>query len=281
MKSKNLKTYCITTKKFSFLESLNLNIIVGGANDKIENFPESWLLDSDNINISSKNKNFGTLTSIYAIWKNELTECNKNTWIGISHYRRFWLKNNHNKIISLDNLNANLLDAIPDEDLKYDAFVASPRTLTGYKPMKLIKKAHRNILQDPFILFNKKKHTIKLHFDMFHMYDGLIKASSVMTGEQKEAFLNYINNKTQYIPFSIFVLKRDKFYELCQSTFEWISNCEKIFDINNFKGYGQVRFFDFLAERYFSFWIEHNTKYKTQPFAIYDPIYNQNFKIIS
>ena len=82
------------------------------------------------------------------------------------------------------------LGLIPDEDLKYDAFVASPRTLTGYKPMKLIKKAHRNILRDPFILFNKKKHTIKLHFDMFHMYDGLIKASSVMTGKQQESFLN-------------------------------------------------------------------------------------------
>jgi len=31
------------------------------------------------------------------------------------------------------------------------------------------------------------------------------------------------------------------------------------------KGYGQIRIFDFLAERYFSFWIEKNIKYKILP----------------
>ena len=30
--------------------------------------------------------------------------------------------------------------------------------------------------------------------------------------------------------------------------FRWLENCEKIFDTTNFKGYGQVRFFDFLAK---------------------------------
>ena len=43
---------------------------------------------------------------------------------------------------------------------------------------------------------------------MFHIYNGLNKASTVMQETEKKDFLKYINSKTQYIPFSIFILKR-------------------------------------------------------------------------
>ena len=75
------------------------------------------------------------------------------------------------------------------------------------------------------------------------------------------------------------MLNPDKFDQLCQSTFEWISNCEQIFDIKNFNSYGQIRFFDFLAERYFSFWIKNNTNYKICPFVFIDPKLKGDFKI--
>ena len=279
MESKNLVTFCITSEKKDILNEINLKIIVGGSQVKKDKFPHNWLLDSNNINISSKNKNFGTLTSIYAIWKNEINKYNQNTWIGISHYRRFWLKEKHEKQISLINLNINLLSTISEENLIFDAFVPNPQNLTGYKLIKLLKKAPKNILKDPLILFDKKKHTINLHFDMFHLYGGLTKAASVLKKNEQDSFLNYINNETEYFPFSIFILKRDKFDELCQSTFEWISNCEKIFDIKNFTSYGQLRFFDFLAERYFSFWIKKNTNYKTCPFVFIDSKLKDNFPI--
>jgi len=279
MESKNLVTFCITNEKKNILNETNLKIIVGGSHVKNEKFPNTWLLDSNNINISSKNKNFGSLTSIYSIWKNEINKYNQDTWIGISHYRRLWLKENHEKSISLINLNRNLLNNISEENLNFDAFIPNPQNLTGYKLMKLLKKARKNIFKDPLILFNKKKHTINLHFDMFHLYGGLTKAASVMSKNEQGKFLNYINQETEYFPFSIFILKRDKFDELCQSTFEWISNCEQIFDIKNFNSYGQIRFFDFLAERYFSFWIKNNTNYKICPFVFIDPKLKGDFKI--
>jgi hypothetical protein len=279
MESKNLVTFCITNKKKNILNETNLKIIVGGSHVKNEKFPNTWLLDSNNINISSKNKNFGSLTSIYSIWKNEINKYNQDTWIGISHYRRLWLKENHERSISLINLNRNLLSNISEENLNFDAFIPNPQNLTGYKLMKLLKKARKNIFKDPLILFNKKKHTINLHFDMFHLYGGLTKAASVMSKNEQGKFLNYINQETEYFPFSIFILKRDKFDELCQSTFEWISNCEQIFDIKNFNSYGQIRFFDFLAERYFSFWIKNNTNYKICPFVFIDPKLKGDFKI--
>ena len=56
MESKNLVTYCITNEKKNILIETNLKIIVGGSHIKNEKFPNSWLLDSNNINISSKNK---------------------------------------------------------------------------------------------------------------------------------------------------------------------------------------------------------------------------------
>ena len=279
MESKNLVTFCITNEKKNILNETNLKIIVGGSHVKNEKFPNTWLLDSNNINISSKNKNFGSLTSIYSIWKNEINKYNQDTWIGISHYRRLWLKENHERSISLINLNRNLLSNISEENLNFDAFIPNPQNLTGYKLIKLLKKARKNIFKDPLILFNKKKHTINLHFDMFHLYGGLTKAASVMKKNEQDKFLNYINQETEYFPFSIFILKRDKFDELCQSTFEWISNCEQIFDIKNFNSYGQIRFFDFLAERYFSFWIKNNTNYKTCPFVFIDPKFKSNFRI--
>lgn len=280
MESKNLKIYCITSEKINYLESLKLKVIVGGAHTKNENFPNNWLLDSVNVNISKKNKNFGSLTSIYWIWKNELKKYEKNTWIGISHYRRFWLKEKHANVITLSNLNNNLLNSISVENSSFDAFIPNPQNLTGYKIMKLLKKARKNIFKDPLILFNKKKHTINLHFDMFHLYGGLTKAASVMNKNDQEKFLKFINNETEFFPFSIFILKRDKFNELCESTFEWISKCEEIFDVENFKEYGQIRFFDFLAERYFSFWIKNNTNFKTSPFIFIDPKLNDGIKIL-
>ena len=83
-----------------------------------------------------------------------------------------------------------------------------------------------------------------------------------MNKELKRYFMNYVNTETElFSPFSIFILKKEKFNELCESTFKWIYNCENIFDISKLQGHGQIRLFDYLAERYFSFWIKNNTNY--------------------
>ena len=282
MKTKNLTTYCITKgENDSLIKGLNLKIIVGGAHNKKCNFPADWILDNSEYNISYKNKNFGTLTSLYWIWKNQLDKCNDNSWIAISHYRRFWLKENHESTISQDNLNSNILREIPDRYSNFDAFVAKPQNMTGYKFSKLFKKAKKNIINKPSILFSKKNHNLKLNFDMFHLYRGLEKAASVMNNSQKNEFLNYINSETElFSPFSIFILKKDKFKILCESTFKWIDSCENIFDTKKLTGHGQIRIFDHLAERYFSFWIKKNTNYKNWPFVFIDPRLNGKSTII-
>ena len=280
MESKNLSIYCITDKQINYLENLKLKIVVGGSFFKKENFPKNWFLDRTKINISKKNNNYGSLTSIYWIWQNELNNYTNNTWIGISHYRRFWLKENHDKIITLTNLSKNLLYNIPDKNLNYDAFIAPPQNLQGYKLMKLLKKTPKNIFKNPMILFDKNKHNINLHFDMFHLHGGLVRAASVMNTAQQKDFLNFVNTETEICsPYSIFILKKKKFDELCSTLFTWIYNCENIFDISKLQGHGQIRLFDYLAERYISYWIKSNTDYKISPFVFFDPKLNNSLII--
>ena len=88
-----IHNYCITNKNYLFLNNLKLNIIIAGAHNKeLKLYPPNWLRDNNGINISKKNKNFGTLTSHYWFWQNRLKYHNTKDWIGICHYRRFFLK---------------------------------------------------------------------------------------------------------------------------------------------------------------------------------------------
>ena len=280
MKSNNLNIYCITQKYFSFLRKVNLKIIVAGASLKKIKYPKNWLLDDRLINISKKNLNFGTLTSIYWIWKNELKNYKNDQWIGICHYRRFWLKENHEKRINFNNLRNNLLKNIPIKYSKYEAFVALPQNLKGYKFSKILKKGGKNLIKRPSILFDKKLHTINLHFDMFHIYNGLKNAASCLKKNERQSFIKYVNTETEYYPFSIFILKKSKFNILCKETFKWIFKCEKLFKKESLSGYGKIRIFDFLAERYFSYWIKKNTKIKTLPVIYLDLKNKRKNKII-
>jgi hypothetical protein len=264
----NLTSYCISHEYINYLDTLKINII--GSNGFKKKYPTHWLNDANGKNISKKNKNYGTLTSIYWVWKNHIKSLNPNDFIGICHYRRFWLKKNHEKKINLKNLKKNILFNIPKKYQNFDCFVCKPQSLKGYKFSKLFKKGKRNILKNPSIIFNKSKHTIKLHFDMFHIYNGLEKSIKLLNTKDKEDFLNYVNFQTKFHPLSIFIIKKKYFLKLCESTFNWLSKCEKIFNKRNLKTYGEVRIFDFLAERYFSFWITKYCKYKTWPYKLID-----------
>ena len=112
-----IHNYCITGKNFQFLEKLNLNIILSGSEDKnLSNYPSTWIKDNEGINISNKNKNFGTLTSHYWLWKNKLDDYSDEDWIGINHYRRFWLNKNSSKNVNISNLSENILREVPSMD---------------------------------------------------------------------------------------------------------------------------------------------------------------------
>ena len=95
--------------------------------------------------------------------------------------------------------------------------------MRNYKFSKLIKKAKLSILKDPSILFNNNKHTINLHFDMFHIKNGLINAINLMDIEDRNDFLKYVTTKTNFFPLSIFIIKI-KYFDVLLGTFQWLKN---------------------------------------------------------
>ena len=90
----------------------------------------------------------------------------------------------------------------------------------------------------------------------------------MLNDNDKEDFKKYINIENSFYPLQIFVVKKKFLSKLYKYTFNWIFECEKIFSNIKLIGYGKERLYDFLAERYFSFYFEKYTKIKTWPFIV-------------
>ena len=61
-----------------------------------------------------------------------------------------------------------------------------------------------------------------------------------------------------------------------ENVFEWLLKCEKIFGFN-LEGYGTMRMYTFLAERYLPYWFKKYSIYLEWPVIYYD--INKNEKI--
>ncbi len=267
-----IHNYCITGKYYHFLNDLNVNVVISGAENKDCNiFPPDWNKDNVGKNISYKNKNFGTLTFHYWLWKNKLHTYKDDDWIGINHYRRFWIKEDSHEIDNV-NLSENILRKIP-ENKNFDVLLPEKIFLRNLKLSKLIKHGLRNILTNPGLLFNRHKISISLHFDLFHGYNLLKRSCKFIDEEDRLDFLKYINNNTSFHPLELFISKKKIINKLYEKTFRWIFKCENEFQDLKLEGYGKERLYDFLAERFFSFYFEKYTKIKSWPYILIENKY--------
>ena len=261
-----IHNYCITGKNFNFLNNLNINIILAGSDGKnLSDYPDNWIKDNDGLNISNKNKNFGTLSSHFWLWKNKLKDYSDEDWIGINHYRRFWVKKDNNDII-VSNLSDNILREIPSGE-NFDALLPEKIVMENLKFSKLFKKGFQNYIRKPSLLFNRKKISIELHFDLFHGYKYLSEAAKLLDSNDREDFISYIKQNS-FHGFQIFVSKKKIINDLYEKSFDWIFRCEKRFSNEILTGYGKERLYDFFAERYYSFYFEKYTKTKIWPWVM-------------
>ena len=264
--------YCITHKKLDFIENLGLIPSGVGQNE----YPNNYIDEKKGENISHKNYNYGEITFHYWLWKNRLKNHQNNDWFGICHYRRFFLNQKIDyKINNINNLKP-ILALQPNKEWRnYDVILCEPISLKNQKKIKLIKKGFRSILKDPRILFDNTKHTIKLHFEMFHGYENLDKAISKLPKEDKNDFENYINTKTSFSPNCMYLSNNpvivSKFYE---SLFDWLTNCESIFGFSKTTDYGTKRLYTFLTERYLPFWFEKYSRVSYAPWLFLDTTKN-------
>ena len=261
----SLKIYCVTNKRLIQLEKTPLNF-AGVGNDK---FPNNYIKPDKLDNIYYKEKNYSELTFHYWYWKN-LMKFENAKWVGFCQKRRFWIKSDSSKInINKTNLEDHLLSE-PEETWKnYESIICSPIDVSGVKRIKLIKRGWKNILKNPSIFFDRKKETIKLHFDMHHGYGNLDKAINLLDDDKSE-FKDYVNQNTRFNPHIMFITKPEILNLWFSKLFPWLEKCEKIFGFENLKGYDTTRIYAFLAERYQSFWFKKYTVFKENPWIFID-----------
>ena len=140
-----------------------------------------------------------------------------------------------------------------------------------FKKMKFLKGGLRIIFKNPSYLFDKNKRNIKFHFDLMHGYNNLDKAIELLDKENRNDFKDFVNTKTSFNPHNMFICKSKKILKDYYSTvFPWLERCEKLFGFENLKGFGEIRIYGFLAERFLSYRFQKNSKYKTMPIIFYD-----------
>ena len=66
----------------------------------------------------------------------------------------------------------------------------------------------------------------------------------------------------------MFISKKKIIENLYKKTFDWIFKCELEFSHLLLGGYGKERLYDFMAERFFSFYFEKYTRIKTMPYIL-------------
>ena len=96
------------------------------------------------------------------------------------------------------------------------------------------------------------------------------KAINLLNNEDKNEFSKFIIKETSFNPANMFICRSKKILDKYYNTiFEWLERCENLFGFD-LKGYGEIRIYAFLAERFMSYWFNKNTKVKEWPILFYD-----------
>ena len=268
----NLKIFClcINDELLDKVKELNLIPVALGEGK----YSKGWIRDNTGSNISHKNRYYGEYTFHYWIWKNNMNVFNDKDWVGFCAYRRFWLKNNQ-ETNSKTSFKDSLLKTVPKEWNNYDTILANKISMKNIKIIKIIKYGKLALLSNPKSIF-KNKRNIKFQFDMFHGVGVLDQAIDLLDMSDREEFRDYVKNNDSFNPANLFICRSRKIMKkYYQTIFKWFERCEKIFGFN-LKGYGKIRIYAFLAERYLPFWFNKYTRCLDWPILFNDLIKNTN-----
>jgi len=266
---KNLNMFCLSLEPNHYKFIKKLGYIPVGLGEK--NFDKDWLSDKSGINISKKNKHYGEYTFHYWLWKNYLDKID-DKWIGFCQYRKFWILRGYKiEKMSLDSISSQVLKQIPEKYENYESILGEPIYSNQWKTMKFLKKGLKIFLKNPLLVLNKNKRNLNFHFDLMHGENNLDNAISLLDEVNKNDFRNFVNNQISFNPHNMFICKsKKKLTRYYEDLFPWLKKCEKLFGFKNLKGYGKIRIYGFLAERFMSYWFKKNTKYITMPIIFYD-----------
>ena len=263
-----MKMYCITIYNDHYDKIKGLGYVPVGLGDKI--LFNKFLTDNTLQNISKKNLYYGEYTFHYWLWKNKITQTEKN-WIGFCQYRKFWIsKDIRIEYQNLRDLNESILQTIPENFVNYESILGEPLFINQFKFSKFMKNNFQTMIKKPILFFNKKKRNIKFHFDMMHGKGNLDKAIKLLDKKDRDDFNEFVNCEVSFNPHNMFICKSheilNRYYD---SIFPWLEKCENEFGFD-LDGYGLKRLYGFLAERYMSYWFKKYTKHVTLPILFKD-----------
>ena len=105
---------------------------------------------------------------------------------------------------------------------------------------------------------------------MFHGNGVLDKAINQLDDKDRNDFRDYVLSNTSFNQGNMFICRSKKIInEYYITIFKWLSNCEKIFGFN-LEGYGKIRVYAFLAERFLGYWFKKNAKTLEWPIVFND-----------
>ena len=260
-----LEIYCMSLYNTTYEAIKNLGYIPVGLKNK--DFSKEWLRDNTLKNISDKNPYYGEYTFYYWYWKNILNLEDKNKWVGFCSYREYW--GNKKKIKS-----SNLKDLVlqePHEDWKnYDTIIGEPIFVGGTKIIKMLKYGKMALFRNPKAILSSKGKTIRWQFDMFHGAGTLDKAIDLLPNKDRDDFRNFTRNENAFARGNMFISRSPQIIDsYFREVFDWLLKCEKIFGFN-LEGYGKIRMYTFLAERFLPFWFKKYSNYLEWPVIYYD-----------
>ena len=85
----------------------------------------------------------------------------------------------------------------------------------------------------------------------------------------------FVNKNVSFNPHNMIICKKNFLLRYYDSVFPWLERCEKIFGFD-LKGYGKIRIYAFLAERFLPFWFTKYTNYLENPIMFKD-LREENF----
>ena len=253
------------------LDNSNLKIIkslgyipVGLKN---ENFSNEWLRDNTLINISNKNPYYGEYTFYYWYWKNLLKFKKENEWVGFCSYREYW---GNKENTTSEKLNELVLQKTAEEWENYDTIIGEPISINSGKFIKILKYGKSALINNPKAIFSKKGRTIRWQFDMYHGVGNLDKAIELLPDKDRNDFKYFTRTETSFARGNMFISKSTKIMNsYFEQIFEWLIKCEEIFGFN-LQGYGKIRMYTFLAERFLPYWFKKYSNYLEWPVIYYD-----------
>ena len=266
---KNLNMFCLTLEPNHYKFIIKLGYIPVGLGDK--KFNDNWLSDKSGINISQKNKNYGEYTYHYWIWKNYLDKLS-DKWIGFCQYRKFWsLENYKTKDINFNSLNSQVLKEIPIKFNDCESILGEPVFINQFRGMKFIKKGLKFFIKKPLSIFSKKRRNLNFNFDFMHGENNLHNAINLLDQRNQNDFWKFVNTEVSFNPHNMFICKsKQKLKDYYEDLFPWLEKCEKLFGFENLEGFGKIRIYTFLAERFMPYWFKKYTKSTTLPIIFYD-----------